>query len=142
MNIHGCQPHPKVAIYVVKQLKNDSFRQGLQYLVSITLAMQLAIQLLAGLGCSHDRLGSQTLVDIMKYKSTVVFRTLGVPKVQRGSSLFQSIHVTKKVNLSIIIHSLHPSTQYCRILIHLMERKKKLSKYHRSKVVLIWQISL
>ena len=29
MNIHGCQPHPKVAIYVVKQLKNDSFRQGL-----------------------------------------------------------------------------------------------------------------
>ena len=30
MNIHGCQLHPKVAIYVVKQLKNDSFRQGLQ----------------------------------------------------------------------------------------------------------------
>ena len=29
MNIHGCQPHPKVAIHVVKQLKNDSFRQGL-----------------------------------------------------------------------------------------------------------------
>ena len=26
MNIHGCQSHPKVAIYVVKQLKNDSFR--------------------------------------------------------------------------------------------------------------------
>ena len=26
MNIHGCQLHPKVAIYVVKQLKNDSFR--------------------------------------------------------------------------------------------------------------------
>ena len=24
--IHGCQLHPKVAIYVVKQLKNDSFR--------------------------------------------------------------------------------------------------------------------
>ena len=30
MNIHGCQLQPKVAIYVVKQLKNDSFRQGLQ----------------------------------------------------------------------------------------------------------------
>ena len=29
MNIHGCQLHPKVAINVVKQLKNDSFRQGL-----------------------------------------------------------------------------------------------------------------
>ena len=29
MNIHGFQLHPKVAIYVVKQLKNDSFRQGL-----------------------------------------------------------------------------------------------------------------
>ena len=29
MNIHGCQLHLKVAIYVVKQLKNDSFRQGL-----------------------------------------------------------------------------------------------------------------
>ena len=26
MNTHGCQPHPKVAIYVVKQLKNDCFR--------------------------------------------------------------------------------------------------------------------
>ena len=26
MNIHGCQLHPKVAIYVVKQLKNDSFK--------------------------------------------------------------------------------------------------------------------
>ena len=25
MNIHGCQQHPKVAIYVIKQLKNDSF---------------------------------------------------------------------------------------------------------------------
>ena len=30
MNIHGYQLHPKVAICVVKQLKNDSFRQGLQ----------------------------------------------------------------------------------------------------------------
>ena len=29
INIHECQLHPKVAIYVVKQLKNDSFRQGL-----------------------------------------------------------------------------------------------------------------
>ena len=28
MNIHGCQSYPKVAIYVVKQLKNDSFRLG------------------------------------------------------------------------------------------------------------------
>ena len=26
MNIHGFQLHPKLAIYVVKQLKNDSFR--------------------------------------------------------------------------------------------------------------------
>ena len=25
MNIHGCQPHPKVAIYVVKQLKIKAF---------------------------------------------------------------------------------------------------------------------
>ena len=31
MNIHGCQLHPKVAIYVVKQLKNDSFCQGLYH---------------------------------------------------------------------------------------------------------------
>ena len=29
MNIHGCQLHPKIAIYVVKQLKNDSYCQGL-----------------------------------------------------------------------------------------------------------------
>ena len=29
MNIHGCQLYPKIAIYVVKQHKNDSFRQGL-----------------------------------------------------------------------------------------------------------------
>ena len=24
INIHGCQLHPEIAIYVVKQLKNDS----------------------------------------------------------------------------------------------------------------------
>ena len=29
INIHRCQLHPKKAIYVVNQLKNDSFRQGL-----------------------------------------------------------------------------------------------------------------
>ena len=32
MNIHGCQLHPKMAIYVVKQLKNDSYRQALYLL--------------------------------------------------------------------------------------------------------------
>ena len=37
MNIHGCQLHPKVAIYVVKQLKNDSFRQGLYKQMSVVL---------------------------------------------------------------------------------------------------------
>ena len=39
MNIHGCQLHPKVAIYVVKQLKNDSFRYGLyiQYIYLLLL---------------------------------------------------------------------------------------------------------
>ena len=26
MNINGCQLRPKIAIYIVKQLKNDSFR--------------------------------------------------------------------------------------------------------------------
>ena len=25
INIHGCQLHPKIALYVVKQLKNDSY---------------------------------------------------------------------------------------------------------------------
>ena len=29
INVHGCQLHPKIAIYIVKQLKNYSFRQGL-----------------------------------------------------------------------------------------------------------------
>ena len=36
MNIHGCQPHHKVAIYVVKQLKNNSFRQGLYIITFAT----------------------------------------------------------------------------------------------------------
>ena len=34
MNIHGCQLHPKIAIYVLKQLKYDSFRLGL-YIISV-----------------------------------------------------------------------------------------------------------
>ena len=46
MNIHGCQLHPKVAIYVVKQLKNDSFRLGLyvftyQHVPKLDLQRQL-----------------------------------------------------------------------------------------------------
>ena len=38
MNIHGCQLHPKIAIYVVKQLKNDSYRQGLNHTQHIKLS--------------------------------------------------------------------------------------------------------
>ena len=46
MNIHGCQLHPKVAIYVVKQLKNDSFCLGLyvftyQHVPKLDLQRQL-----------------------------------------------------------------------------------------------------
>ena len=29
LNIHGFQLHPKIAVYVVKQFKNDSFCYGL-----------------------------------------------------------------------------------------------------------------
>ena len=43
MNIHGCQLHTKVAIYVVKQLKNDSFCQGL-YVINTYIHVSLQIQ--------------------------------------------------------------------------------------------------
>ena len=31
INVHGRQLHPKIAIYIVKQLKNDSYRLGLYW---------------------------------------------------------------------------------------------------------------
>ena len=36
MNIHGCQMHPKIAIYVGKQLKNVDFNiKGVKVLVDL-----------------------------------------------------------------------------------------------------------
>ena len=58
MNIHGCQLHLKIAIYVVKQLKNDSFRQGLYVITCNNLTDFIDHDFISGEG-SHVSGGSE-----------------------------------------------------------------------------------
>ena len=66
MNIHGCQLHPKIAIYVVKQLKNDRFRQGL-YTRCSHVVRDFESEAKLGVTFNFDKFGWQTKAKMRRY---------------------------------------------------------------------------
>ena len=92
MNIHGCQLHPKVAIYVVKQLKNDSFRLGL-YVFTYQHVPKLDLQIQLFYGKNHLNLSifSFNNLGIQIVQLTFYFLRLCTIFVNSATRLFKKL---------------------------------------------------